>query len=488
MQKEAKRKNITVRMVRNRMMIVYTLLLLTVFFACTAAAVKVSKDDLINELSDEIISIDTRYASAAEDFALYSEIDCTRAFMSGAHEYDPLSIAEHEKSEQFNNARSVLLQASAGRHYNDFLIMYTDNSSVGNVSSGASERLGTEGYSYFENKLGENADVWFFDPDKTSGKLCYLRRFSETSIFMLSFYADELDSVLSGPDSESFLLADPSGIIIASNLPSVSPGTALPEEISSMFEDKSGECCVSGSRIGVSMETDNGWQAVTLKDIPKAFYLDTKNNGRLLAISAALLLVSLSAGILSCAGFSAALLAKPDNEFIDHETGVLNEYGLDEKVSEELETMIVGSTCAVIVVSINDAENIRRTMPPRKWNELRMKIISSAEDYFVSNKRFHIGRFNDDRIAMFADYSEFDIFKAHEKLKSGCEGLCSIFKGFTLDEAGDMLLSISIGACIYPDHAEDFDALIAKASAARKRAEKRGGCAYCMYDPKEDNA
>lgn len=83
------------------------------------------------------------------------------------------------------------------------------------------------------------------------------------------------------------------------------------------------------------------------------------------------------------------------------------------------------------------------------------------------------------------NFSEFDIFKAHEAMNTVCGGLPEAFEEFTLGGESDMKLYVSIGICCYPDHAEDFSSLISKAAEAMKEAEQAEGNSAAFYKPEK---
>ncbi len=480
----SKKRTVTVKKIRRRMTLVYTLLLIAVFIVGSLIAAEVNERQLTNELADKVTALDLTLARSAEDFVFYAETDCTRVFMSDAAKFDPLdgSVDEGEKSAALNDVKAQLLELSAGRHYNDFFIIYSDGSSVGNISKGEEERLAKAGFESLEKLLDGGSDRWFAENVPNGEKICYIRRFSENAVFMLSFYSDELDGLVSGSGVVS-IIADENDVVIAGNSDCVS-GEKIPQKYLSLFNDTNGECAVADGYVASSIKTDNGWTAVAAYEMPTPFFKSADALGAMLAALAALAAASVLVGTLSCMDYSAMTVAKPNNEFIDNVTGALNEYGLDEKVSEMLDTLVVGSTCAMIAIAPDDAENIKPTISLRSWNAMRMRIIETAEKYFFK-RRFHIARINEDHIVLFVDFSEFDIFKAHENLRTSCEGLCKAFENFALTEGGDILINISIGASIYPDNAEDFDALLEQAEAARKLAEAEDGCAFRMYTPEK---
>jgi GGDEF domain-containing protein len=302
---------------------------------------------------------------------------------------------------------------------------------------------------------------------------------------LISSYLDEIQNIFhigSSYSASTFIVSDENGRVVFSD-DRFAAGDEVSEEYTALFENKDGECAVNSTYIAASLVTDCGWQAIAVCDSPKFVTLTPKSVAVVLAVGAALVIICILCGKVACAQFEGAQLVNPENEFIDPLTGRLNEYGLDEKISELVETSIVGSTYALALICVKDSERLKTTVPPHYWNDVRVKLCETAEEFF-SGKRFEIGRV-DDKIAVFADYSEFDLFKAHENLERGCKDLCRAFSNFTVGAKGDMKLHVSIGASIYPDHAEEFDSLLELSERALLEAEESGDDSVVIYSPEK---
>ncbi|MBR1724835.1 MAG: diguanylate cyclase, partial [Ruminococcus sp.] len=191
-------------------------------------------------------------------------------------------------------------------------------------------------------------------------------------------------------------------------------------------------------------------------------------------------LFTLLTGVLAFLPLTKANDQLTGSEYLDAITGRLNEYGLDEMISEMLETSLVGSTYAFIMIGIKDSEQIKSTVSLGYWNDIRTSLADKAESFFAE-RIHHIGRAYDDYIVIFADYSEFDLFKAHNELRNGCEQLLESFRDFVVGEDGSLKLNVVIGASVYPDDGDDFDTLLGKARQAYKAADKKEGSAFSIY-------
>lgn len=142
-----------------------------------------------------------------------------------------------------------------------------------------------------------------------------------------------------------------------------------------MFDAENEHVTVNGLT-GAKLTTDSGWTAYTIMEQPSLIKISPIDGPSAMAMLLILVLISVATGTLATAKFMAGELADTNSEFIDPATGVLNEYGLDEKISELMETSIIGSTYALVLLSIKDAAGIRSTVTYSCWNDTRVNAIN----------------------------------------------------------------------------------------------------------------
>ena len=483
-------KTVTVRKIRNRMILVYTLIIIVVLAGVLAYIFERFNNIAKERLAKNAAAYDLSFTTSINYFTQAAENDCTGVF--GNEEimaFDPVanSYEEYEKNSLLQTVRNSMFDLSASSGYCDFMFLYSDLTTVGRVSSGTRDLIQLYGYDHVLNLLGNEPDTWFFSIDGKLKKVFYIRKVTDDRLFVLSCYIDSLENSFphNYPDVKDAVvlyLAAPDGQIIMTNSDSESAGDMLPEKYTSKLISNNRDCVISKDMIAATMLTECGWQAVAAIPNENLFALSPVMIGSLFIIAIIVIFISSAAGVASCSEFMLYDINNTSNEFIDPVTGVLNEYGLDEKISELLETSIIGSTYAFLLVGVKDARQIKGTLSRRYWNDIRMKLIQKTENFFFG-KDFHIGRVNDDLIAAFVDFSEFDLFKAHENLRSSCEEFCKSFENFTVGSENELRLHVSIGICIYPDHAESFDDMLEKAKAAFIAADKKEDDSFVIYDP-----
>lgn len=479
-------KNIvTVKRLRRRMTVFFTLIMLAVFTAVSVFTVSLINKNIRKETSAHITSGGIGLMTSVNYYISTTEHDCGDVFRNETVvSYDPIenSYADHETAQLYNDAKTQLLELSAGDAYNDFLILFSDGSAVGKVSSGITDILGSVDFSYFTDILGGESDVWICGLSGNYSKIYYIREMTDHSLFLLSFYAEELDCVISSSQlNEYYIVADRNGKVIFSNDNNAAVGKPIPSEYNELYADNENTYSITDDYVSASLTLDNGWQIILFTDSPALFDINIKNISIILALAAAFTLISVLTGILATAKYASSDIVKVSGEFIDPLTGILNDYGLDENISELLETSVVGSIYAFIILGVRDSAQIKSTLSPRYWNSIRLKLIEQTDKYFSGRKNY-IGRTEDDRIIVFADYSEFNIFKAHEDLRNGCSEFISSLEDFTVGDNA-LKLGISVGVSIYPDHGDDYESLYQKASEAFNKAEENSGGKCEIYDP-----
>ncbi len=484
-----KKKKLTVRGIRNRMIMIYTLLILTVAAASGFLLLDRLRKADTEKLTAQSRALALRTASSLDCFCESAEGDCNRVFKSKTvMDFDPVNkiYPDYENTSLRNTIKDELLSLAAGKNYNDFFILYSDHSTIGKVSNSADNDILRDS-ALPSAMLGDRYDFWQFSPSGSSRKMYYMRRISDHSMFIMSFYIEELDRfILASDDSPdaAVILTDETGEMILTNLNSEDTGSRLPERALGMFTSEN-ETAISEEFIASTVTAGCGWKVASVMERGYRYNDTAIVVGAAVAAAAALTLVSVFTGMVGTAGLVLAEINAADSEFYDPMTGRLNEYGLDEKISELLETSLVGSTYAMIMIGIKDAELILSTMSEEYRRNICFKLIDTAED-FLGERRLFTGRISGDRIVLLADFSEFDLFKAHDELKRVCSELCGKFEGFTADESGTLKLGIGMGVCIYPDNAEDHDTMIERSALALEKTYREDGASMAIYAPDEN--
>ena len=481
------KRSVTVRRIRSRMTFFFILLMLVIVFTGSILIYCHVRSSAINNSRPQVTALDLQMAATINNFTAYAELDCTEAFRQGCiTDYDPVTsfIKDYEAQTVKTDMKNRLLSLSAGRNYNDFFVLFSDSDTVGKVSSGTSELISRLGYDLFSDRLGGSGDCWFYSPAVSSAKVYYVRRATDHSLFVLSFYTEELRTLFYDVElsENTYALVNNNDVVIVSNETGLKTGSKLPDDINSLFVNKNGETVVKDSLLGASISVDAGWRIILVSPAPVD---DLPINGILLISTiffVSIIVICWLTGLAAAAPFRLEEIKSEGSEFTDPQTGRLNEYGLDENISETLETSLVGSTYAFIMLGVKDADQVRSAISAKYWDDTRTKLIEYSESFF-EGKDFLIGRTSGDRIIIFVNYSEFDISKAHQNLKQNCTDFLNSFKDLAVGDDNSFKLHVNVGVSVYPDNAEDFDSLLEKASKAFSEANKASDDSFVLYDP-----
>jgi GGDEF domain-containing protein len=486
-------KTVTVKMIRNRMIVFYSVAVIIFFLAAFIYVFTTLKKLNNSEILKQIGNLNVQLMTSVNHFTESVESDCSEIYENeDVISYDPIvnDYADYEQSSLKTQVKNELLVLSTGSSYSDYFILFSDNTSVGKTSSGTIDTITQKGYEGFNEKLDGENNVWYFGMTEKYRKIYYIQRVTDHSLLVVSRYLDSLQSVFNmdaGETNDVFIVADKDERVICSSTEEISSGDQIPQKYAKYFDYKNGDSFIGSTYIGASLTTDCDWQVISITKSPSLIEISPLSTAACITIAIVIILFCIIVGVIACSKYMVSDLANPELEFIDPITGTLNEYGLDEKISELIETSLVGSTYAFILIGIKDSDAIKATVSNRCWNNVRMKLIKSAEKFF-SDRNCLTGRVSEDNIAVFADFSEFNLFKAHEKLKLSCEEFCCSFEDLTIGTENDVILHVSIGACIYPDHAEDFDSLLELAAKALDKAEQSNENSFEIYKPETKEA
>ncbi len=487
------KRTVTVRQVRNRMIIFYCAAMILAALIGTAYIYVAFRRLGTQKIAVHNEALAMRLAEAVDAFCDNTETDCTQVFKHpDIMDFDPVmnNYPEYESARLKNEIRDKLLELAAGKSYNDYFLFFSDpsdpenNQTIGKVSASADDFIGKGTLEKFRALMGDSHDIWLFSPSGTSRKIYYLRRINDHSVFVLSCYIDELEPlVLPNKMNENkeinVALTDANGIVILTDMSTEKTGIMISKDYSERFES-SDETVTASDFIGTSVAVRCGWKIIVVSRDVISVSEHSAILGGVSVMLVAVIAFCILVGFAATASISRAEIERPENEFTDPISGRLNEYGLDEKISDRIETSLIGSTYAFIIIGIKDYNTIRQTVSLSFRRSLVEKLVAVSESFFAE-RRFIIGRISGDKLVMFVDFSEFDLFKSQDKLKKECTALSREFTDFTADSESSLKLGVNIGVCIYPDHAEDYDSLFIKAEEAFAEAESRPGSSVVIY-------
>ena len=473
---------------RNRLIAVYTILGIILLTAAGLLIIYGMNQSLETQIEKHMLSLASQSKKSVNTFLLRIEKSGTAIFEN--HEaiayYPPESGAETiENIRTEQQLTDKMISLSLMENYCDFGIIYRNGDYVGKISDGTSDIFGSSMFETFYGYIEKNSDNgWIAEHNNQFSRLYHFKKINENALLLTSVYTTELDTVFQRTDSDDqnmICLIDSQNILYSSENVSGQIGDILPESMLFLSEENGDIIFSKDGLIGASAECSAGWKVICCVESTGIF--DGKANAGTIILaffSASVAILILSGFIASGKYTSGSEKSKGifGSEEIDTVTGLLNGMALEEEISDRIETCLPGSTYAFILIKIKDFDNIKTRLGCDYANEALKKTGDLISASFGSNDIIGINEHSE--FTVFADFSDFDLFKAHNTLKARCDSLCTRFKGFFAGENQEHKLYAAIGVCVYPDSGKTFDELYectAKALSLSLEAEKDS----CIY-------
>ncbi len=469
---------------RNRLIAVYTVLGILLLSAGAASIISAAKRLLDKQAESFTSSLTAQLKKSVDNYIVRIEKSSAAVFENEEDiSYCPAengekSIEDIKKEEQLTNK---LISFSLMENYCDFGIIYRNGGSAGRISDGTTDLFGSDIFETFCSYLDDGSDSkWIAENNSRFSRLYYIKKLNAGALLLTSVYTTELDTVFQkfGPDSDTVAyLTDKNGNILYSsdNAPEKT-GEALPKDISGLIQDRENIVFSDRSLTGAATVCEPDWTVVTCVRSKGLFSGNSDLATLMITVFSAAAAVLISAGFIASGKFASETekgKASYENEEIDTVTGLLNGMSLEEEISDRIETCLMGSTYAFILIKIKDFEDIKLRLGCNYANDALRKMGDMISASFGAKDI--VGINENSEFTVFADFSDFDLFKAHNSLKARCNSLCSSFKSFCAGGSQEHKLYAAMGVCVYPDSGKTFDELYENASAALElslRADK----------------
>ncbi len=475
---------------RNTMIIVYLIIALAAFGALTGYFL-ISRGRALNAQSENYCGV------AAMQSARNVANFCENIEMASCIAFEDKQLsAFYPKGSEYtrdeitlrNRLTELLTTASYMSDYCDFGIIYSNNTTAGIVSDGTLDHFGTAAYERSVELLDGNDDSWnVFYSDNVS-RICYLKRVNSNAVFISSVYSTRFGHVfgkLIDTSSLSLYVVDKDNrIIYSAENTGTSYGNTMPFEILNKLDGRINVTIADEDLICSALEIFNGWRLYAVVT-PGRSALGNQNSieTTVVIIGLSMMLMFVIAGFMISSVYSSKRTPRVSEERIDSVTGVLTPYYCEERISDLIEISLVGGTWAYALIRIEDLELIEERLGSEFAGESRKKVAEIIMGQFGNETA--VGMNIDRDFVVFSDFSDFDIFKAHNDLAAGFKELRRSLNEVYVGENGDYRLDITIGACIYPDHGKTFDELEYKAKTALKEAVGSED-KMCIYQEKPE--
>ena len=475
---------------RNAFIITYTLLAV-VFFAGTCIYFIVSRNRLLLAQSENYTTVSARQSSnnirnfcrSAEMGArlIYDEPDLVSF-------YPKQEIMTAEEINTVQQLSNIMNKSSYIFDFADFGVIYSSGAVAGNVTDGTRALFGQNVFGRAVLLLGQKSESWTAFFSGNLSRVCFLKKLNDNAVFISSFYATKIGNVFNSMAENTnvaICVTDSTDrVIYGSDNMTVSAGDRLPGDILSRFDGKVNVTVGDDEGAACVIELDNGWRVYSIISPVRLGRGPSLNAESFILIMGLTLLMTfvIAGAIISAVFLSDGSAKRILGKELDTSTGVLTPFYCEERVSELIETSLLGGTWAFTLVKIKDYEIIKERLGS-DFTEGGLRMLSDIlHEGFGDDAAIGLNSRNE--FVVFSDFSDYDIFKAHDALKSKHEEIRARFAELLVGENSDFKLDTAMGVCIYPDHGKDYDELDYKASLALSSALELDNDSLVFFDEK----
>lgn len=201
-------------------------------------------------------------------------------------------------------------------------------------------------------------------------------------------------------------------------------------------------------------------------------------------VGGALLLICLS-GVATVKENPDKIAASGRFTKLDSVTGLYTAEHTENSIMDKIETCISGSTIALVIVKITNLDLIKLNYGEEVTEQAQQKIAKTLESLYGENDI--CGVLEEGKFVLFADFTDFDLVKAYNNVKSDLKKLNDTLKECCLD--GDRgYIKCAVGAAVYPEYSDDYDELLSTAEKACEEAADASDGRFVVYGKREEEA
>lgn len=384
-----------------------------------------------------------------------------------------------------------LLSVCVVDNYADYGIVYENGTSLGRISDGCRDLFNDNIYGGLSLVLGDGTSSWFtgfYDEDKDVfdfNKLYYVRRINRKALFVSSCYSIELESRVltefSSTDLRSVLCDEQGRIIFDTG--SKSPSETVEKEIISLFLTDKDSTFMDNHVIASCSDFDNGWRLITVIELQGRAKQSYKFALIMLVVAFTVFLIFEIIVQMSAARYDPERISYSESDNVDTVTGLHNAFFTENVILDKIEMSLTGSTFVLMIVNIVNLNAIDETYGEEVREEAMVKVAQAIDDLF--GPQHTVGIMKRDEFAVFADFTDINLMKAYDDIKTSVAGLAQRLKRCELD-AGRGEIRTAVGAALYPDCTADYDELLEFAETAARECRDDRSKDYVIYKKKGD--
>ncbi len=442
------------------------------------------------EKISELISADSRQLELNINSYLKSvERNAALLFSDEAYyAYDATdkSLTDYEKIKAEENIENRIIDFGLMENYSDFGIIYSNDETVGWISSTTSDLFPDGGlYRTFSSYIKNNDtyDAWCFDVKGNRDRCYYVKRLNPNAILVASFFSRELDAVFELPDSLHNMIvrfADSDHKIIFSS-ESKEIGKTLPEELQKMTPTDSVTDETKNLLIDENVCT-NGW----------VVYTSVSKDAVMNKITSVLVYTLIFIFVISAAmGIIGTLIIQHVTNSVGNIVGSLEERASVDKLSGKLNKsafqeyvvrMLSDEKDVIpvfIMIDIDNFKNINDMLGHKYGDE----IISRFGKFLGESlgKQYEIGRIGGDEFAAYIEFTD-DRENIMELVENDIKIMMNTFCREFNEECKKCSISFSTGIYFGKSNDETFEHMYEKADMALYKAKRGGKNQFVTYE------
>lgn len=410
-----------------------------------------------------------------------SKLENTSKIFFSKKDYISYDITR-QKNDYSNNIRKekeiedYLVSLSLMDNYADFGLVYRNNHTIGKITDGMMDIYEGNMFYALSEYLGSDMTKWVTGYNNDYTRFMYLRKANDNAIFVASFYSTDLENVFPTEKQSGkvkFLLSDNQNRIIYSENEK-ELGKKLSDNKIEMIDGNKDCIVITNDYITSISSCGSDWKLSTILNLERQH--DNLRRNAIISISITLfnLIIFHLVGFIITTGKNPELAIKSTPRHSDDKdvlTGLLNAEATENEIADKIETCITGSTIMFALISISNYSLIVDNYGEQTANEAIIKVKNVLTDMYGENNI--IGRMDKNQFAVFADFTEYDLFKAHNNIKENLNILEKNMAKCELDNNRGVIKT-AVGAVIYPDNSDDYDELYAQALEALDMALENG--------------
>ncbi|MBQ1903969.1 MAG: diguanylate cyclase [Ruminococcus sp.] len=400
-------------------------------------------------------------------------IEYDASVYSHTEEYEVLRI-ENEINE-FLNTMSMM------DNYSDFFFLYANNHTVGKVSKAANEAFGKDMYQKVRSNLKNKNSAWVTGLNGDYDRLYFVRNINQGTVFVSSMFTNDMKTIFPEGSAEhlSFALTDDNGNIIFS----VNRNKVTDEAVKKLKNEWGDGEPVAVDSLKYAASSDvcgDTWHVVSVTDFSSRNSRYTRILFYCAVIMAGAVIIVFFVGYLfSSSRTPNNLIYRGDytNNNVDRLTGLIMNEALENVIIGKIDRCINGTTMVLLLVKIKNYELISENYGESAVDEALLKTAEVLRDFYGKNNT--VGKTGDNEFAVLADFTDFNLFKAHDRMKANIRQLEEELEKLELENERGMI-RCAVGASVYPDDSDDYDTLYENAKAALEDSAQIRAC-KCRY-------